>query len=174
MIRLFRAFLLLLITGLPASGYAAETIDREYLLKSAYLYNIFKFISWPNLDTSVDEELELCILGPDFSNGSLFELNNKRIDNITIKVRHTDHHSQFDSCRAIYFTGENLDTRLEPLVTKGILLIGEHANFMAQGGTLNFFIDNNKLRFEINLRIATQSGIKFSSKLLRLARIHEK
>ncbi len=60
------------------------------------------------------------------------------------------------------------------LLRKGLLLIGEAEYFSQRGGILNFFIEKNKLRFEINLDAATRVGLTISSKLLRLARITSK
>ena len=52
-----------------------------------------------------------------------------------------------------------------------VLLVGEQPGFAEQGGTVNFFVAENKLRFEINLETAKQDRLKISSKLLRLAKI---
>jgi hypothetical protein len=52
-----------------------------------------------------------------------------------------------------------------------VLLVGEDPGFADQGGTVNFYMDENKIRFEINPEIAKQDRLKISSKLLGLAKI---
>lgn len=163
-----------LIVNLCGSARAAETIDREYPLKAAYIYNILKFISWP-VDTqeAASDKLELCIVGPDLSDGTFFDLDGKKIDHLTIHVQAVVAYSETKSCKVLYFTDPDLNYHLGYLSPKGLLLIGQQENFLALGGTLNFFLENNKLRFEINLKAANEAGIKFSSKLLNLARIYQ-
>ncbi len=39
------------------------------------------------------------------------------------------------------------------------------------GGCVNFYIEANKIRFEINLEAARQQQLKMTAKLLALARI---
>lgn len=177
MIRLFNTLLLLLtclLTGLPEISYGAETIDREPELKAAYLYNILKFISWPEIDTSKPDQLQLCIINSKLTNNALVELNNKRIENSVIKIRQNVSIDDISDCRVLYFSGKEINYQLNDLTAKGLFLIGESDNFNAHGGTLNFFVENNKLRFEINLMAASKAGIKISSKLLNLANIYDK
>ena len=45
------------------------------------------------------------------------------------------------------------------------------SGFADSGGTLEFFIEDNKLNFEINMETVKQTRLQVSSKLLRLARI---
>jgi hypothetical protein len=125
------------------------------------------------MDTSKPERLTVCIISPNFSNDSLLDLNNKRIDNLFIEIRQHININDISGCKVLYFSGGKINTRLDHLAEKGLFLVGEHDNFNAQGGTLNFFVENNKLRFEINLAAASQAGIKISSKLLSLAHIYD-
>lgn len=48
------------------------------------------------------------------------------------------------------------------------LLIGQFSNFIEMGGHINFIIVGGKLRFEINPKQLNRSGIKISSKVMRL------
>jgi hypothetical protein len=54
-----------------------------------------------------------------------------------------------------------------------ILTIGESDGFAEIGGMINFIIVRGTLRFEINVAEVNRSGIKLSSKLLRLGKIVE-
>ena len=50
-------------------------------------------------------------------------------------------------------------------------LVGEEPGFADEGGTVNFFLEENRIRFEINTEVAKQDQLKISSKLLSLAKI---
>jgi len=51
------------------------------------------------------------------------------------------------------------------------LVVGEGAEFAERGGAIQFFLENNKLRFAINVDAVQRSRLQASSKLLALARI---
>ena len=51
------------------------------------------------------------------------------------------------------------------------LTIGETEGFATLGGIINLTVEENKVRFEINLLAANRAGLKISSKLISLARI---
>ena len=73
------------------------------------------------------------------------------------------------------FIGSSEKDRLERLVQAvgglGILTIGDTEGFARQGVMVNFYMENKKVRFEINPKAAGRAGLKISSNLLRIARI---
>jgi len=52
-----------------------------------------------------------------------------------------------------------------------LLTVGDSAGFCRQGGAIGFFLEDGKVRFEINVAAAERRGLRVSSSLLRLARI---
>ena len=52
-----------------------------------------------------------------------------------------------------------------------MLLVGEQDGFATQGGLINFYLEQNRVRFEINPGEARRREVRISSKLLGLARI---
>jgi hypothetical protein len=59
------------------------------------------------------------------------------------------------------------------LGSRNILTVGEFQGFATRGGAINFYIESNKVRFEINLAAAQHEGLKISSQLLSLGKIVE-
>ena len=59
----------------------------------------------------------------------------------------------------------------ESLKGKCVLTIGETEGFAQTGGVINFTLEENKVRFEINVDAAERSHLKISSKLLALAKV---
>lgn len=48
--------------------------------------------------------------------------------------------------------------------------MGESAAFLAAGGSVSVFAETNRLRFDVNRAGTSCTGLRFSSKLLSLAR----
>ena len=58
-------------------------------------------------------------------------------------------------------------------VLKGapVLTIGETPGFARNGGIINLILEDNKVRFEVNVQAAKDADLNISSRLLALARI---
>jgi hypothetical protein len=52
----------------------------------------------------------------------------------------------------------------------GVLVVGETEHFVQEGGIIGFCLEQNKIRFEINLEAAEKAKLKISAKLLALAK----
>jgi hypothetical protein len=52
----------------------------------------------------------------------------------------------------------------------GVLTVGETPDFLREGGHARFYVENNRIRVEINAAVADRAGLKISSQLLTLAR----
>jgi hypothetical protein len=52
-----------------------------------------------------------------------------------------------------------------------MLTVGDTDGFARQGVMINFYLEQEKVRFEINPRAAAEVGIRPSAKLLQLGRI---
>ena len=52
-----------------------------------------------------------------------------------------------------------------------VLTIGEMPDFARRGGIINFIMEDNKVRFEVNVDAAKQADMNISSRLLALAKI---
>ena len=51
-----------------------------------------------------------------------------------------------------------------------VLVVGETPGFALKGAIINFYLDENKVRFEINNTAAKKSRLDIRSQLLRLAK----
>ncbi len=171
------------LTTFLAGGAAARAqsdddgIDREYAIKAAYLYQFGRYVQWPAA-TFADERSPLVIgvLGQDPFGGILEEIaRTKRIDGHPIVVRRFASMADYTACHILFITSsvapEQKAAALQKLQGTPTLLVGEEPGFAKEGGAINFFLEENKIRFEINMEIAKQDQLKISSKLLSLARL---
>lgn len=53
----------------------------------------------------------------------------------------------------------------------GALTVGDIQGFARRGGVIGFFLEGNRVRFEVNVDAAERSRLRLNSKLLRLARV---
>jgi hypothetical protein len=59
---------------------------------------------------------------------------------------------------------------IEIVKNSGVLTVADTQGFLEAGGIVNFIIEDNKVRFNINLTGSDSAGLKIRSQLLRLAK----
>jgi hypothetical protein len=67
----------------------------------------------------------------------------------------------------------SLPRLLDTLVRQPVLTVGDTEGYGQRGVMVNFYLDQSRVRFEINLAAARRAGLRISSQLLKLARIVE-
>jgi hypothetical protein len=76
------------------------------------------------------------------------------------------------NCRVVYI-GSSKDGRLKAalsaLGTSSVLTVSDAADFTRLGGMIQFVLEGNKVRFEINLAAAQRASLSVSSELLKVA-----
>lgn len=159
--RRWRAGLLLLIIWTLAVQ-AAPVSDAP--LKAAFVFNFFKFAHWPEL--SEQSGLQLCLLNlaPDMQ-APFNAIAGRYIRNAPIRLRHLQPEEPATGCQLLF-----IHDRLPITVNSPVLTVGDHRNFVAEGGMIGLFEDQGRLQFDINLERTQQAGIQLSAQLLKLAR----
>jgi hypothetical protein len=148
----------------------------EYEVKAAFMYNFMKFIEWPdNAFPDNHVTMNLCILGKD-SFGSTLDsaVQGETINNKKIVIKRLNDTHSLEKCHVLFISGseqEHLTQILKTLNGLNILTVGDTKGFAQQGVVINFYIEENKVRFEINQDAVNRSRLKISSRLLNLAKI---
>jgi len=154
---------------MPAPAHAGL---NEYELKAAYISQIAKFVEWPPSNAP----LRLCVVGGNPFGEALETIRGKPVNERKIEIRLLDMRADIHEC-AMLFVATPAERHLERIVAlsrgTGMLTMGDTEGFAQRGAMLNFFPEQGKLRFEINLEAARHGGVRISSKLLSLARIVE-
>lgn len=139
---------------------------------SAYVFNFLKLTEFPEHNSN---DLTICLIKPEAGFYAAFKrLESELIRSHKINVIETYAKDSDKACSVIIFSG-NLDPHGHKILADGAnsrrITIGDDPTFLDSGGIIQLFYEGSKLRFEINLELAEQNNIHFSSKLLGLAKI---
>jgi preprotein translocase subunit Sec61beta len=94
-----------------------------------------------------------------------------------VTVQHFNSVSDLDDCQVIFVPAamdSSLAALFEKLGSKPVLTVGETDAFNPAGGEIRFFLEENRIRFEISPDAVSAAGLKVSAKLMKLARIYKK
>ncbi len=153
--------------------------SQEYKVKAAFIYNFARFIEWPaEAFSNCQAPFVIAVVGTDPFNGALEQaVAGKAVGNRPVEIRHFDSVDKIGPCQILLIPTTDDDTEsaiVQKVKYNHVLTIGESDNFDANGGSLRFFTEDGKVRFEINTDATEQAQLKISSKLLKLARIFKK
>ncbi len=159
----------------PQNIFAQES--REYVIKTGFIFNFTKFIKWPEeVAKRIESDgLNLCVIGQDPFGTLLDRLGHKiRSKSEKFFIKRLQPSQNATTCHILFISGSE-KTRLKQILDKieglPILLIGDTPQYAQRGVGINFYIEENKTRFEINQNAVKKRGIRISSELLHLARI---
>jgi hypothetical protein len=159
------------ISKLTASAAAA----LEYDVKAAFLLNFTKFIDWPPAAfAAADAPLVICVIGDDPFGRAIDQIvEGESVNGHKISVERL-RSDQERSCQVLYFGNNRAAATVPGTAGAAVLTVGEGDDFIHQGGIIGFVVDNRRVRFDINLKAATNAGLRLSSKLVSVARSVEK
>ena len=153
----------------------ARAAPSEYELKAAFIYQIARFIEWPSPPGALARApLRLCVLGGNPFGLALENIRGKPVNERSMEVSLLDMNADTRQCNLLFIAAP-AERHLERIVAlsrgSGMLTIGDTEGFAQRGAIVNFFLENGKIRFEINLEASRHAELKISSQLLKLARI---
>lgn len=174
--RLLQALVLSLgVMMMPlAQANNQDMTERQAQFMAVYLLHFANFIEWPNAEQSDDTQFNLCFYADKRLSDYISELDGESTDSGTINTINTPEIDQISQCKIVFIESTQID-RFAQIKTQpsAILFVSDSTGFIEQGGTMEYFIANNKLRFAVNMKAAKEKGLILSSKLLRIAKIVE-
>lgn len=176
----------LVVSGLLHCICFAQQPPKKHEIEAAFLYNFAKFIEWPaTVFTNDTQPIIIGILGANpFGSDLERTIGNQLVNGRKLEIKRYENLAAVGDCQILFISlGDNAggplsasDKRLLTEVfskvgKKSILTVGEAQNFAAAGGIINFVMEKDKIRFQINPDAAERANLKISSKLLNLAYI---
>ena len=146
------------------------------MIKAAYLLNFARLVEWPrDAFTSVDSPVTIGIVGTDpFGEALEQTVEGKRINNRRIAVQRLQWHQDLRRCQIVFISSSD-SARIGELTTRlaglPVLIVGEARQLAARGATINFTIEDDRVRFEVNVEAARRARLTVSSQILRVAKI---
>lgn len=90
-----------------------------------------------------------------------------------MEIHVTHKEQELHTCHILFVSRAEAKRYREILsVVRGdsVLTVGETPDFLANGGAISFFVQEESLRFDVNLPAANEAHLKISSRMLARAR----
>jgi hypothetical protein len=169
---MLKRFLYFILFCLSASTVNAQVREQEANLKAAFIYNFINYIDWDAGNNNTD--FVIGIVGSSAVTKPLIDFSKgKTAKNKKIIIKIFNRPEDIENCQ-ILFIPKDIPFPLHSILEKtdkGTLTISEEDGFAEQGTAFNFYIQNDKLKFEANLKAIDGAGLKAGSQLLKLAKI---
>jgi hypothetical protein len=167
-------FVLTFIILTAHSSYGQPQVYNEYEIKAAFIYNFSKFVEWPdNVISPSADSITLCIIGNNPFGNMIRAIEGKAVKNKTLSIKNITSPVNIKGCNILFIASSEEDN-LKPILSQAAknhaLTIGDTEGFDKMGVIINMFIEEDKVRFNINIDAAERSGFKISSKLLKLSK----
>jgi hypothetical protein len=157
--------------------------SAEYLIKAGFIYNFANLVQWPSSSfAQPDSPIVIVILGEDHFGTTLDRaLEGKKVNARSFVIKRAKSISELQralgpqkDCQILFVSSSempHLTDAIQMLKGVPVLTIGETPGFARNGGIINLILEDNKVRFEVNVAAAKEADLNISSRLLALARI---
>jgi hypothetical protein len=164
----------LILLGLSTTNAVPEVRDNE--IKAMFLFYFSKFIEYPESAlSSKSQPLRICIFGEDpFQNALDAAVQGKDAHGHSIEIKRFNKTETIKECQILFISSAEqaslpqifAHTRQYPILT-----VSDMDNFIKSGGMIQFYIEENKVRFMVDLKKIQGATLKVSSRLLQVAKV---
>lgn len=152
----------------PLDAHAA-TVAEESELKAAFVYNFTLFTYWPKTVPA----LRMCILGDINYANDIKTYHGRNINGTELTVERVLSAKEGIGCQVLLIHAKDqaeINSINQELNGAPVLTVMESGNFTPDSAKILLVKNNERMSFEINQTAATAAGLRFSYKLLKLAR----
>ena len=158
----------------PLGGrcYAADApaTGDEYDVKAAFLYNLAKFVEWPQEKLKADDSpFVIGVMGHEAVEHVRAVVREKAIDKHRIVVRLLNGTDGLKDCHVLFVARSDKQRTAEVMAAAenaSILTFGETEDFLDAGGMIRFYLENDNLRIEIASRSVRQASLVIKANAL--------
>lgn len=172
-IKIWHWLLFMVLMNIP--GYVIAQYNPN-VLKAAYIERITRFVDWPDsLVTNMADSIVFGFVNDDnFEKAAMEIFKSQKIKGHPVRILKVKNQEDLVLCNLCYI-GEldkaSLENYIKLANQKKILLFGNSSNYADLGVHFNFYIEEDKLKFEINKNSTQTAGFKISHLLMKTARI---
>ena len=159
------------LVGAAGTAGAQQTLEPE--VKAAFLYNFTRYVEWPPGMSPPSEPFRLCVVAEDVIRGAIkLTVAGESVNGRPLVMTEPQTPEEARTCQ-ILFVGRSESQRASRLLAavrdQPVLTVSDAARFAQQGGIIEFLLQDNRVRFDVNLSSAQRSQLRISSQLLRVA-----
>jgi len=167
------------LTGAPRAQTGPPP-SFEHEVTASFVYTVAKFVDWPAAafgdpgaplvfgilgDDPIEEPLQRTVAGK--------SVGGHPVELIRVKEGEDPVHCH------VLFVGRSEAAHVDEVIARlgnsSVLTVGEFDHFAQRGGVLRLRLDQNMVRFEVNVDAAERAHLQISSKILKLGTIvHER
>jgi len=166
------ALICLLCRALPARSAPLQPGAEQ--VKSAIILNMARYVEWPTEALgSETTQFSICSLGRGAFANALEGLQGKMIKGHRVTVRSMSGSTDLAGCHLVVVVTDDrrqIAPLLEKVRRQPVLTVGDLAGFNQIGGMVELYLQEGKIRFDINLAPTRHNRLKVSSQLLKVAR----
>ena len=154
----------------------AQSASNEAEVKAAFVYNFLKFVDWPPASLPrADQPLTVAIIGEGrVADAAASLLEGKKVSVHPLAVIRVKPGDPLSDVHAVFITGadhKEAQRTLASMAAAPVLTISDDAHFASRGGMIGLYVEDRRVRFEVNTDAADARGLRVSSRLLALARL---
>ena len=165
----------LVAAALLSSGMWADVSVaplREYELKAGFLYNVLKFVSWPDAAPAVPV-LTIAVVAPAPIPEFATTISGRIVKGRTLTVGMHDDAATAGDAAVVFVTADaagQLPRVLKEVEGRPVLTVAEEGADGSAQAIIALAIAETKLTFDVNLDAAQRARLQLDSNLLALAR----
>lgn len=146
-------------------------MPSEYDVEASYIFHFSRFVEWPA--TPRPQQFLICILGQNpFGNALADTVANENVQGESVVAKQVLTSEDAAACRIVFISSSE-ENRLEEILASlsnaSVLTVSDLPRFTEHGGMIQFLLQDNHVRFQVNVATARHSGLVMSSELLKLA-----
>jgi hypothetical protein len=167
-------FLMLASAGRSFGG-DPQTLS-EYQIKAGFFFNFTRFVEWPETAfVTATSPIIACVAGETPLTDLVIDVAvGKVVNGRAVSIRRVKASDDLRLCNLLFISAAEERRAAEILAGSkkaSTLTVGETPGFAQAGGMINFSIQENKVKLELNLDATTRAGLKVNSKLIAVSRL---
>jgi len=161
------------MVGLSSSTSAPPQVgDTQSTIKALYIYTFATLVEWPP-----DRQTGNFVIGVYGDNFAVYDelyekYSNKSIGSQKIIIENYTTKNAINKCHILYVSEENtsqIPSLSSQLASKNTLIVADRTGALSKGATVNFIIEGNQQKYEINKKNAKKHKLVIADKLSDLA-----
>ena len=168
----FKIFLFINLTIFNIEGKAQY---NENVIRAAYIERLTRFVEWPQITSRDTGYFKIGVYGDaEFYNILKIALIDKSIKSRKVTVIELSDYKEIETCDLCYLSGisyNDIEKIMASANKAGVLILSAGKDYGTKGIHINFYIEEDKLKFEINRKAVSAGNFKISSLLMNNSKI---